>query len=114
MGMFYLFNITMCGAKNIQIHAIRVQYTRTVIYIYIYIYIYSLTQLYLDFHVHLDVCVQQTNLVHQLPSVYPVPIAVHISGLLVVHHQEVTKYICNNWYVLYVLVDFRLVWLEWN
>jgi hypothetical protein len=24
----------------------------------------------------------------------------HVSGLLVAHHQEVTMYICNNWYVL--------------
>jgi hypothetical protein len=26
---------------------------------------------------------------------------VHVSGLLVGYHQEVTMYICNNWYVLY-------------
>jgi hypothetical protein len=26
-------------------------------------------------------------------------------GLLVVHHWEIAMYICNNWYVLYVLVN---------
>jgi hypothetical protein len=38
-------------------------------------------------------------------SVYSVTILLHASGLLVSHHQEVTMYICNIWYVLYVLVD---------
>jgi hypothetical protein len=23
-------------------------------------------------------------------------------------------YICDNWYILYVLVDCWLVWMEWN
>jgi hypothetical protein len=41
---------------------------------------------------------------HYVSSVYSVTIPVHASGLLVVHHQEVTMYICNKWYVLYVLV----------
>jgi hypothetical protein len=31
----------------------------------------------------------------------------HVSGLLVAHHQEVTIYVCNNWYVLYT-VDPRV------
>jgi hypothetical protein len=34
--------------------------------------------------------------------------------LLVAHHQEVTMYIRENWYVLFVLVDFRRGWLEWT
>jgi hypothetical protein len=47
----------------------------------------------------------ETNLMHYLSSVYSVTIPLHVSGLLVAHHQEVTTHICNNWYVLYVLVD---------
>jgi hypothetical protein len=38
----------------------------------------------------------------------------NVSGLLVAHHQEVTMYICNIWYVLYVVVDCQLVWLGSN
>jgi hypothetical protein len=49
----------------------------------------------------------ETNLMHYLSSVYSVTIPLHVSGLLVVHHQEVTLYICSNWYVMYVLVDCR-------
>jgi hypothetical protein len=55
------------------------------------------------------VCVcNETNLMHYLSSVYSVTIPLHISGLLVAHHQEVTLCICNKWYVLYVLVDGQL------
>jgi hypothetical protein len=42
----------------------------------------------------------ETNLIHCFPSVYSVIIPLHVSGLLVAHHQEVTMYMCNNWYVL--------------
>jgi hypothetical protein len=38
-------------------------------------------------------------------SVYSVAVPLHVSGLQVVHHQKVTMYICNKWYVLYVLVE---------
>jgi hypothetical protein len=50
----------------------------------------------------------ETNLMHYLSSVYSVTIPLHVSGLLVAHHQEVKMYICNKWYVLYVLVDSQL------
>jgi hypothetical protein len=50
------------------------------------------------------VCVRdETNLMHYLSAVYSVFISLHVSGLLLVHHQEVTMYICDNWYVLYFL-----------
>jgi hypothetical protein len=51
---------------------------------------------------------------HYLSLVYSVTIPLHVCGLLEAHHQEVTVYICNNWYVLYVLVDCRWAWLEWH
>jgi hypothetical protein len=35
----------------------------------------------------------ETNLMHYLSSVYSVTIPLHVSGLLVAHHQEVTIYI---------------------
>jgi hypothetical protein len=38
---------------------------------------------------------------HYLSSVYSVAIPLHVSGLLLVQHQEVTMYICSNWYMLY-------------
>jgi hypothetical protein len=60
-----------------------------------------------------DAC-NETNLMHYLPSVYSVTIPLHVSGLLVAHHQEVTMCICNNWYVLYVLADCQWTWREWN
>jgi hypothetical protein len=41
---------------------------------------------------------------YYLSSVYSVTI--HVSGVLVAHHQEVTIYICDRWFVLYVLVGF--------
>jgi hypothetical protein len=50
----------------------------------------------------------ETNLMHYLSSVYSVTILLHVSGLLAAHHQEVTMYICDSWYALYVLVDCRL------
>jgi hypothetical protein len=46
-----------------------------------------------------------------LSSVYSVTIPLHALGLLVAHHQEVTMYICNNWYVMYVLVDCQQAWV---
>jgi hypothetical protein len=39
----------------------------------------------------------ETNLMHYLSSVYSVTIPLHVSGLLVAHHQEVTMYIYKNW-----------------
>jgi hypothetical protein len=36
-----------------------------------------------------------------------ITILLHVSGLLVAHHQKVTMYICENWYVLCVLVICR-------
>jgi hypothetical protein len=47
----------------------------------------------------------ETNLMHYLCSVYSVTIPLHVSGLLVAHHQEVVVYKRENSY-LYVLVDF--------
>jgi hypothetical protein len=38
----------------------------------------------------------------------------HVSGLIAAHHQEVSMYVCDNWYVLYVLVVCRWAWMEWN
>jgi hypothetical protein len=57
----------------------------------------------------------ETNLTHYLSSVYSINpyIPLHVSGLLVAHHQEETMYICNKWYVLYVLVECQLAWLGW-
>jgi hypothetical protein len=43
----------------------------------------------------------ETKLMHYLSSVYSVTIPLYVSGFLVDHHQEVTMYICDNWYVLY-------------
>jgi hypothetical protein len=57
-----------------------------------------------------DVC-NETNLMHYLSPVYSVTIHLHVSGSLVAHHQEVTMYICDKWYVL---VDCQLAWLGWN
>jgi hypothetical protein len=52
----------------------------------------------------------ETNLIHYLSSVYCVTIPIHVSDLLVAHYQEVTMYICDNWYMLYVLVNCRRAW----
>jgi hypothetical protein len=54
----------------------------------------------------------ETNLMHNLPPVYSVTIPPHVSSLLVAHHQEVTMYICDNWYVLYILVDRQWAWFQ--
>jgi hypothetical protein len=43
------------------------------------------------------VCVcNETNLMHCLPSVYSVTIPLHVSGLLVAHHKEVTMYVGDS------------------
>jgi hypothetical protein len=55
-------------------------------------------------NMYTNVC-SETNMMHYLSSVYSVTIPLHVSGLLVAHHQEVTMYMRNSWYVLYVLVD---------
>jgi hypothetical protein len=54
----------------------------------------------------------ETNVLHYLSSVYWVTKPLHVSGLLVAHHQEVAMYICDNWYVLYVLA--ACWWPGWN
>jgi hypothetical protein len=51
----------------------------------------------------------EINLMHYLSSVYWITIPLHVSGLLVAHHQEVVMYICDNWYVLYISVDVQHV-----
>jgi hypothetical protein len=50
----------------------------------------------------------ETNLMNYLSSVYSITIPLHVSDLLLTHHQEVTLYICNKWYVFYVLMDCQL------
>jgi hypothetical protein len=45
----------------------------------------------------------ETNLMQCSSSVYSVTIPLHVSGLPVAHHKAVIMYICNKWYVLYVL-----------
>jgi hypothetical protein len=47
-----------------------------------------------------------------LSSIYAVIILLHVSGLLLAHHREVTMYIRDNWYVLYALVDCWRVRLQ--
>jgi hypothetical protein len=37
-----------------------------------------------------------TNLMHYLSSVHSITIPLHVLGLLVAHHQEVTMYICKQ------------------
>jgi hypothetical protein len=56
----------------------------------------------------------ETNLMHYLSSVYSVTTPLHVSGLLVAYHQEVTMCICDNRYVLYFLVDCWWAWMEYN
>jgi len=51
--------------------------------------------------------VMKTNWMHYLSSVYFVSQPLHVSGMSVVHHQEV-KYIYNSWYVLCFSVDCLL------
>jgi hypothetical protein len=48
---------------------------------------------------------------HYLSLVYSVTIPVHVSSLLVAHHQGIEMFICNKKYVLHVLVDCQLAWL---
>jgi hypothetical protein len=56
--------------------------------------------------IYLHAC-NKTNLMDYLSSVYLVTIPLHVLGLLVAHRQEVTVYICDSWYVLYVFVLFH-------
>jgi hypothetical protein len=63
-----------------------------------------------DWRIPRIIACNETNLMHCLSSVYSVTAPLHVSGLLVVHHQEVTMYICGNWYVLYGLVNCRLAY----
>jgi hypothetical protein len=56
----------------------------------------------------------ETNLMHYLSSVYSVTTPLHVSGLLVALHQDVAMYMCDSWYVLYVLVYYRRAWLGWD
>jgi hypothetical protein len=53
----------------------------------------------------------ETNLVHKLSSVCSVSTPLHVSGLLVIHHQEAAMYTCDNWYVLYISVDCWQAWM---
>jgi hypothetical protein len=46
----------------------------------------------------------EAKLMHYLSSLYWVTRPLHVSGLLIAHHQEEAMYICDNWYVLYVVV----------
>jgi hypothetical protein len=46
----------------------------------------------------------ETDLMHYLLPVYSLAIHLHVSGLLVAHHQEVAMYICNSRYILYVVL----------
>jgi hypothetical protein len=73
-----------------------------------------LTTLFLMFCwpcISIHVC-NETNLMHYLSSVYWVTIPLHVLDLLLAHHQEVTLYICDNQYVLYVIVDCRHAWMD--
>jgi hypothetical protein len=49
----------------------------------------------------------ETNLMHSLSSFYLVTITLRVSGLPVAYYQEVAICICDNWYVLYALVECR-------
>jgi hypothetical protein len=51
-------------------------------------------------------------MMHYLSSVYWVITPLHVSGLLVAHHLKVSMYICDDWYVLQVLVHCRWAWKE--
>jgi hypothetical protein len=66
------------------------------------------SQKYVALNGSMIVTCNETNLMHHLSSIYSVTIPLHVSGLLVAHHQEVTMYVCDNCYVLYVLVDCRI------
>jgi hypothetical protein len=58
--------------------------------------------------------VMKTKLTHYLSSVYFVIQPLHVSGIFVVHHQELYYIYNNNWYVLCFLVDCLLAGLRWN
>jgi hypothetical protein len=73
----------------------------------------SITQDILWYQLIRNCACNETNLMHYLFSVYSNAIPLHVLGLPVAHHQEVTKYICDNWYVLYVLDVCQRAWLEW-
>jgi hypothetical protein len=47
----------------------------------------------------------ETNLMHYLSSLYSVTTPLHVLGLVVAHHQVAAMYTCDNWYMLYVLID---------
>jgi hypothetical protein len=64
-------------------------------------------------HILMNAC-NETNLMHYLSSVNSVTTHLHVPGLLVAHNQQVTMYICNSCYVLYVLVDCQLAGLEYS
>jgi hypothetical protein len=68
----------------------------------------------IDTHKKYERMCNETNLMHCVSSVYSVTIPLHVSGFLVAHRQEVTMYICDNWYLMYVLVDCQWAWMEWN
>ena len=36
----------------------------------------------------------------------------HVSGVSMAHHQVVTHYVYNNWYLLFLLDDCLLSWLD--
>jgi hypothetical protein len=56
----------------------------------------------------------EANLMHYLFSIYSVTVPVHVSGLLVAHHQEVAKCIYDSWYVLYVKATVGgRGWIHW-
>jgi hypothetical protein len=49
---------------------------------------------------------------HYPSPVYSVTISLLVSVLPTAHHQKTTMYICDSWYVLYVLVDRQWAWLS--
>jgi hypothetical protein len=82
-------------------------------YLFVHLYrvclcVYYLLSYFLLYFINSLLACNETNLMHYLSSVYSVTIPLHVSGFLAAHHQWVTMYICNNWYVLYVLVDCQL------
>jgi hypothetical protein len=67
--------------------------------------IYIAFRVLLTVHLEIYHTCNETNLLHYLSSIYLVTTHLHVSGLLVAHHQEAAMYICDSWYMLYVLVD---------
>jgi hypothetical protein len=45
-------------------------------------------------------------------NLYSVTTPLHVSGLLVAHHQEAAMYKCDSWEVVYVFVDCRQAWMD--